>query len=167
MIPLILAAVFSFNAIEVGLGVGTNTPIGNMERYFSAGAAFSAYLGKEIGRERFILSYENSALGGNGLPSYELQLNEISFEYGHCILKKGNWSLLVSLGINNIWLSREFQNLRENGIVQGVDLGIGFLESIERAKFGAKFSVGGLYNLSEVKNSAYILKIRVVIGYEL
>ena len=167
MVPLILAAVFSFNAIEVGLGVGTNTPIGNMERYFSAGAAFSFNLGKEIGRERFILSYENSSFAGNGQPSYKLQLNGISFEYGHYVFKRGNWSLPVSLGINNTWLSREFQNLQEKGTVQGVDLGIGFLESIQRAKFGAKFSVAGLYSLSEVENSAYILKLKVLISYEL
>ena len=167
MVQLILAAVFSFNAIEVGLGVGTNTPIGNMERYFSAGASFSVDIGKEIGRERFILSYENSALSGNGQPSYEIQLNEISFEYGHSVIKRGNWSLPVSLGINNIWLGREYQNLQEKGTVQGVDLGIGFLETMQRAKFGAKFSVGGLYSLSEVKNSAYILKLKVLIGYEL
>jgi hypothetical protein len=167
MIPLFLAAVFSFNALEVGVGVGTNTPIGNMERYFSASAAFSVYLGKEIGRERFILSYENSALGGNGLPSYQLQLNEISIEYGHSVIKKGNWSLPISLGIYNIWLSREWQNLKENGTVQGIDLGAGFLETVQRAKFGLKFTMGGLYSFSEPKNSAYLLKLKVLFGYEI
>jgi hypothetical protein len=167
MVSLILAAFFSFNAIEVGLGVGTNAPIGNMERYFSAGASLSLYVGKEIGREKFILNYENSTFTGNGQPSYELQLNGISFEYGHYIFQRGNWSLPISIGINNTWLRREFQNLQENGSVQGVDLGIGFLESIRRAKFGAKFSVSGLYSLSEVKNSAYMLRLIVTIGYEL
>lgn len=167
MIPLLLLSAFSFNMLEVGAGIGLNTPIGNMERYFSAGALFSVHLGKEVGRGKFILSFENSTLKGNEQPIHELQMNGIGLEYGVYLFRSEDWSLPLSLGINNIWLSRKFQSLQEKGAVQGVEIGFGFLEKIKQASFGAKFLVSGLYSLSEPKNSAYKLGIKATIGYEI
>jgi hypothetical protein len=167
MIPLILLSALSFNIIEVGAGIGINTPIGNMERYFSAGALFSVHLGKEVGRSKFILSFENSILKGSEQPIYELQMNGIGLEYGVYLFRSDDWSLPLSLGINNIWLSRKYQTLQEKGTIQGIEIGFGFLEKIKRTSFGAKFLVSGLYSMTDPKNSAYKLGIKVTIGYEI
>ena len=167
MISLLLLCALSFNIIEVGTGMGINAPIGNMERYFSAGSLISVHLGKEVGGGKFILSFENSTLKGNEQPIYELQMNQIGLEYGYYLLRSKNWSLPLSIGFNNIWLSREFQTLKEKGTVQGVEIGFGFLEKIKRTSFGAKFLVAGLYSLAEPKNSAYVLGIKAFIGYEI
>ncbi len=167
MLPLLLLSALSFNMIEVGAGMGINVPIGNMERYFSAGALISIHLGKEIGPGKFILSFDNSTLSGNGQPTYELQMNRIGLEYGYYVIRGGNWSLPLSLGINHIWLSREFQTLEEKGTVQGAEIGIGFLEKIKRTSLGAKFFVSGLYSLSKIKSSAYMVGLKATIGYDL
>ena len=167
MISLILVSVFSFNMVEVGLGIGTNTPIGNIERYFSAGASGSVYLAKELGKSKFILSYEKSNLAGVGQSTCQLQLDQVSFEYDHSVYNHENWSLPIYLGISNIWLKRKFQTLEEKGTVQAGDIGIGFLENISRTRFGVKFFVSGLYSLSDTKNSAYIMGLKITIGYVL
>lgn len=167
MIPLLLLSAFSFNMLEVGAGIGINTPIGNMERYFSAGALFSVHLSKVVGRGKFILNFENSTMKGNEQPIYELQMNGIGLEYDYKLYKKDGWSLPLSLGINNIWLSRKYQTLQEKGTIQGIEIGFGFLEKIKRTSFGTKFLVSGLYSLTEPKNSAYKLGIKVTLGYEI
>lgn len=167
MISLLLLSVFCFKMLEIGAGIGVNTPIGNMERYFSAGALISFHLGKEVGRGKFILNFENSTLKGNEQPIYEFQMNGIGLEYDYNLYGKNGWSLPLSLRINNIWLSRKFQSLQEKGTVQGVEIGFGFLEKLKRASFGAKFLVAGLYSLTEPKNSAYMLGIKATIGYEI
>ena len=167
MTALLLLSAFSFNLVEIGIGMGTNTPIGNMERNFTAGALFSVQLGKEVVRGKFILSFENSTLSGNGQSTYELQMNGIGLKYGYYLFRGNNWSLPLALGINQIWLSRKFQTLKENGMVQGVNIGIGFLERIKRASFGAEFFVAGLYGLAVPRNAAYMLGIKATFGYEL
>jgi hypothetical protein len=166
MISLILASIFTFKVIEVGLGIGTNTPIGNMERFFSTGATGSIYLTKELGANRISLDYEISNLPSPNLPTYQLQLQRLSLEYGYSIYRHNRWSLPIYLGISNVWLKRKQQTLTETGIVQAGELGIGFHEDISRANFGAKFFVSGLYYLGRKKTSAYIIGLKFNLGYE-
>ncbi|MFB0510136.1 MAG: hypothetical protein ACETVX_06535 [bacterium] len=171
MISLIFVSVLSFNLIEVGARIGANTPIGNMERYFTAGALGSVYLAKGFGNNRFILSYENCRLEGAGQPTYNLQLDQISVEYCRSVFSRNNWSLPVYLGFSNIWLKRKLLSLEEKGMVQGADIGLGFLESVKRVKFGIGFFVKSLFETKggflKIENSAYLLSMRVTVGYEL
>ena len=167
MTALLLVSIFSFNLIEVGLGIGTKTPIGNMERHFSAGALGSVYLAKDWGNSKFTLSYERSNLGGVNQPNYDLSLSQVSFEYSYKILQRNNVALPLSIGIGNIWLKRKLLNLEEVGKSQTLDIGFGFLERINRTSFGAKFFVACLYGLAEPRNASYLLWIKVTFGYEL
>lgn len=167
MISLIFASIFACNFIEVGLGIGTNTPIGNMERFFSTGATGSIYLAKELGVNRFSLGYENSNLPSANLATYQLQLHCLTLEYGRSILHRDQWSLPIYLGVSNVWLKRKLLTIGESGIVQAGNLGIGFLEDIGQTSFGIKFLVAGLYSLSTKKTATYIIGLKVSLGYEL
>lgn len=167
---LLVNFVHSANFIEVGLGLGTNTPIGNLEHYFSAGTIVSAYLGKQLGRSEFLLIYENSSLLGNGLPNYQLQLNRLLFECEFPIYSRSNWSLPVLWGIGNVWLKRKLlaagEMIEKGTAYQGV-IGVGVQEKVSHTKIAAQFFIAGLYNFAKTTHSAYLIGLKITVGYGL
>ncbi|MEO0093275.1 MAG: hypothetical protein ABIK93_07500 [candidate division WOR-3 bacterium] len=166
MVQLILAFAFAFNFLETGLGIGTNLPVGNLERFFSPSASGSIYIAKKLPAGKLNLNYENSSFSGIGQPTYQLQLNQLTIEYSYPLFHRHKWSIPIHFGIGNIWLNRKLLLATEKGVIQKGELGVGSFENFGQTNFGAKFSLVGLYNLTERNSSAYFINLKITLGYE-